>query len=81
MKVSNYNHPLANNIARVIESRGIKQYVIAQKAGLSKQEFNDMLKGRRVIKACDIPLIAAALDLTPNDLYELPSTHDPDKAN
>lgn len=69
MNISNYNNPVADNIANAIQAKGIKQYVIAGKAGFTAQHFNDMLNGRRVIKACDIPRIADALDLTPNDLY------------
>ena len=69
MNIPSYNHPVAINIIHAIEEKGMKQYVVADRAGFPAQCFNDMLNGRRVIKACDIPRIAAALNLTPNDLY------------
>ena len=78
MNIGHYNHPLAKNIATIIRERGVKQYIVAKKAGFEAQEFSDMLNGRNVIKACDIPTIASALGLTPNDLYH---PRDPNRAN
>lgn len=36
----------------------------------SKQQFNSMLNGRKIIKPCDALAIADALDVEMNDLYE-----------
>ena len=36
------------NIRRIINERGLKQYVVAEKAGYSKQQFSAMLTGRRL---------------------------------
>ena len=42
---------------------------VAKKAGYSAQEFNSMLNGRKLIRACDIPNIAKALEVDVNELY------------
>lgn len=51
MQIAECNAPVAKNIAGVIENKGLKQVYIAEKAGYSPQELNDMLNGRRLIKA------------------------------
>ena len=69
------NHPekvkpaTREKIERIIKEKGIKQYAVANKAGYTKQQFNDMLNGRKIIKAIDILAIAKALEVSPNDLY------------
>ena len=57
MQIAECNAPVAKNIAGVIENKGLKQVYIAEKAGYSPQELNDMLNGRRLIKANDIARI------------------------
>lgn len=69
MRIKEYNEPVATAISRIMADRGIKQIYIAEKAGYSKQVFNDMLNGRRIIKLTDIPPIATALGVTPNELF------------
>lgn len=54
---------------RIIEAKGMKQCVIAERIGATAQSFNDMLNGRRLIKPIDIANIAKALNVTPNDLF------------
>lgn len=68
--IAEYNEPIAIKIAGMIQERGLKQGVVAQKAHLSPKDFNNMLRGRKIIKVCDVPKIASALGVTPNDLYE-----------
>lgn len=69
MSVSDYNLVLPRNIIRIINEKGVKQYVVASRAGFSKQQFSDMLNGRKIIKPCDALAIADALGVTMNDLY------------
>ena len=66
---ANYNATLPQNIIRIIDMRGLKQYAVAEKAGLSKQQFSNMLNGRKIIKPCDAVAIADALEVEMNDLY------------
>lgn len=70
MRIADFNSPAADNISRLIEKNGLKQVYVAEKAGYKAQELNDMLNGRRLIKACDIPRIALALGVEINDIYE-----------
>lgn len=60
---------IAENTKRIIEHRGLKHKAIAQKAGLSIQQFSALLNNRRVIKDVDVIAIANALGVTPNDLF------------
>ena len=64
------NEPLATGINRIIASKGLKKIHVAKEAGLSPQELSDMLNGRRLIKACDIPNIAKALHVDTDDIYK-----------
>lgn len=76
MKAKDYNIVLPANITQIIRDQGLKQYVVAERAGYSKQQFSDMLNGRRIIKPCDALTIANVLGVTMNDLYAL-SNNDP----
>ncbi len=69
MSVKDYNLVLPQNIIRIINDRGMKQCAVANKAGFSKQQFSDMLNGRKIIKPCDALAIADALEITMNELY------------
>lgn len=63
------NGVVAKNAKTIIKNRGLKQTVIATKAGLSVQMLNDMLNGRRIMKAVDIQAIANALQISVNELF------------
>lgn len=69
MSIKSNNQPVAENITKIISDAGLKQWVIAERAGFDAQTFSDMLNGRRLIKMCDVMKIANALGVTPNDLY------------
>lgn len=58
------------NIRKIIDERGLKQCVIAEKAGYSKQQFNAMLTGRKLITDADILKITIALGVDANALFE-----------
>lgn len=47
MTIAECNAPVAENIAKAIRHKGLKQMHIAEKAGYKQQEFNDMLNGRK----------------------------------
>lgn len=59
---------VAENIKAIISAKGIKQKVVAERAEISEKKLCDMLNGRATIKACHIPAIAIALEVTPNEL-------------
>lgn len=43
------NSIVAPNVEKIITRKCLKQSAVAKKAGYSKQQFNDMLRGRKVI--------------------------------
>jgi len=60
---------IVNNIKAIIEEKGMKQVVVANRAGFSPQDFSNMLNERRkLIRAEHLPLIADALGVDVNDL-------------
>lgn len=70
MTIAEANSPLAEGIRILIARKGLKQTFVAEKAGLSPQELSDMLNGRKLIKACDIPRIATVLGVKADEIYE-----------
>lgn len=69
MTIAEANNPLSRGLQELIRKNGFKQRHIAAKAGYTAQELNDMLNGRKLIKACDIPKLACALGVTSDDIY------------
>lgn len=69
MTMAESNKPFAEGLRKIIEQKGLKQICVAEKAGYKAQEFSDMLNGRRLIKACDIPKLTLALGVEINDIY------------
>lgn len=62
---------VATTIKRIIKSKGLKQKSVAERAGIPEKKFSDMLTGRATIQACYIPAIACALEVTPNEIFEI----------
>lgn len=69
MDIKNSNSPVAENIERIIKERGLKQVYVAERAGMSSQALCDILKGRRLIRIGEVPNLAYALGVEPNELY------------
>lgn len=57
------------NIRRIINERGLKQCAVAEKAGYTKNQFNAMLTGRKLITDIDICKITTALEIDANTLF------------
>lgn len=60
---------LINNINYIIRQKKLRKCAVAKTAGFSKQQFSDMLNGRKIIRAEYIPQIAYALDVTVAELF------------
>lgn len=71
MCIAEFNAPAAENIVKIISSKGLKQSAVAKKAGYSKQQFSDMLNGRRIIRPLDTKAIAIALEVDVNELFKV----------
>lgn len=70
MTISEANAPLPTGLKILIATKGLKNIYVAEKAGYTTQELSDMLNGRRLIKACDIPKLAMALGVRVDEIYE-----------
>ncbi|MGN0417050.1 helix-turn-helix transcriptional regulator [Anaerostipes faecalis] len=70
MTIKEMNTPFSDGVARIIKEKGLKQVYVAKRAGFTPQELCDMLNGRKLVKACDIPKLANVLGVTVNDIYE-----------
>ena len=72
LNIKEYNFPVSENIAKVINEKGLKQQSIAQKAGYSEQTLSDMLNGRKIIRIIDVIKIKDALEVDTNILFRAP---------
>ncbi len=61
--------PVIPNIRNIINERGLKQCAVAEKAGYTKNQFNAMLNGRKLITDSDISRIIIALGVDANALF------------
>ena len=64
------NDPIARGIEKIIQEKGIKKNYVAKRAGFTVAQFSNLLNGRKLIKAEDMPKIAYALDTTVPQIYE-----------
>lgn len=71
LDIQTSNSIVANRLKEVIEEKGLKQSAIAEKSGFTAQEFNDMLNGRRLMRAVDIAAIVNVLEPVGVDANEL----------
>ena len=71
--IINYNSPVAQNIVKILNEKGLKQKKIAQLAGFSEQSFCDAINGRRILKIAEVKIIASALDESIDDLFKTDS--------
>lgn len=69
MTISEANSPAAENIVRIIGEKGLKYKHVAEKAGYSKNDLCAMLKGRKIIKACDVVRLTKALGVCADDVF------------
>lgn len=64
---------VVQNIKTIITEKGMKQTVVAERAGFSDSDFSNMLNERRkLIRIEHIPRIAKALGVELNDLFCIP---------
>jgi DNA-binding Xre family transcriptional regulator len=65
---------VVQNIKTIISEKGMKQTVVAERAGFSDSDFSNMLNERRkLIRIEHIPRITKALGVTLNDLFRVRS--------
>ena len=69
LDIATSNSIVADSINQIIKERNLKQSAIACKAGFTPQEFNAMLKGRKLMRAIDIASILEVLGVDANELF------------
>lgn len=57
LSISESNGIVVHQLRKALATYGLKQAEVARKAGFTAQEMNDMLAGRRLIRAADIDSI------------------------
>ena len=60
---------LIENIKKIIKIKGMKQGVVAERAGFTPQEFSNILNGRKLLRAEYLLSVANGLGIEVNDLY------------
>ena len=60
---------LTENIKKIIKIKGMKQGVVAERAGFTPQEFSNILNGRKLLRAEYLLSVANGLGVEVNDLY------------
>lgn len=63
---------VANNMRFIVEAKGFKHSAVAERAGYSRQQFSDMLNGRKLITADDCIRFRDAVGCTYADLFKKP---------
>lgn len=53
-----------------VKGSGIKQYVIAQKAGYTPKQFSAMMTGRKNVSGDDVERVCAALNVPPEEFIK-----------
>ena len=61
---------LAEKIKQDIKKKGLKQYAVADRAGIDRQFFYQLLNGRRRFDVSYLALICKALGTSPNEYLE-----------
>lgn len=54
-----------------INRNGLKQKNIAEKSGLTENQFSMILNGKRNVSADELEIICNAMNANPNDIYEI----------
>lgn len=61
-------------VREYIDSQGLKQVSVAQKAGIPKTTFNAIMNGKRTLYADDLRAICLALNVSPELVIEVKHT-------
>lgn len=68
---------IAGRIKDIIKAQGLKQYAVADRAGIDRKRFNDLLNGRKTFVIDYLPNICRALDKSPDEILGYNSDDSP----
>ena len=69
MDIATMNHGVPEMVEKIIDEKGMKKCIVAERAGMSAQMLTDIFANRRLLKMCDVVSLARALGCTPNELF------------
>lgn len=61
---------VGKTIKKIIKEKGLKQIYVAEKAGISISQFNNILNERNTINDVQIERVIKVLEITPNELFQ-----------
>lgn len=68
MNNMNYDRVIVN-IQNLISQRGMKQCVVAKRAGFTPQEFSNILNNRKLLRVENVKAVADAIGVDVNELF------------
>lgn len=74
MNYADMNHGVPENIERMINDKGLKKRVVAERAGMNAQTLSDIFANRKLLKIHDLIALAGALECTPAELMRTDRT-------
>ena len=63
------NHPVVENILKVMEAKGIGIDELSAKSGISRKDLERLLKNKRVIRLYEIAALSVSLDTDIDTLF------------
>lgn len=60
----------ASNVYAIMDKKKMRQASVARAAGLTPQQFNDLLRNRKLLREDYVVPICNALECEPNDLFK-----------
>ena len=69
MRTTDFYDNFIDNLRDVVEKSGLKHKVIAERCGMTQNQFSARLYKRQKVTVKDIPVICAALNVQANDLF------------
>jgi len=64
------NSQIQKRIKNYVKNTGLKQRIIAERAGYTEKQFSAMMTGRKRITAVDVEWICSALDVSPSEFIK-----------
>lgn len=58
-----------SNLRSAVDASGMKHKHVAKSVGMEPQEFSNVLNGRKIVRAEDVPKFCNVLHIEPNYLF------------
>lgn len=61
---------VSEKIKKIIKDEGLKQYAVADRAGIDRKQFNALLNKKKTFVVDYLPRICKALNKTPSEILD-----------